>query len=85
MNAQILPNILKKVADFSPSLKKILIKNGCYLKRQGKGDHEMVAKKKGEVMYHDPFIPAVTEETSLLDDTLKRAFSRSVEIIMDIS
>ena len=45
----------------------------------------MVAKKKGEVMYHDPFIPAVTTETFLLDDTLKRAFSRSVEIIMDIS
>jgi predicted RNA binding protein YcfA (HicA-like mRNA interferase family) len=27
--------------NFAPKVKKVLVKNGCYLKRQGKGDHEI--------------------------------------------
>lgn len=29
------------MADYTPALKKILQQAGCYLKRQGKGDHEI--------------------------------------------
>jgi predicted RNA binding protein YcfA (HicA-like mRNA interferase family) len=29
------------MTDYSPLVKKVLKKNGCYFKRQGKGDHEM--------------------------------------------
>lgn len=29
------------MADYSGDLKRILRENGCYFKRQGKGDHEM--------------------------------------------
>ena len=28
-------------ASFTPELKKILVEAGCYLERQGKGDHEI--------------------------------------------
>jgi hypothetical protein len=27
--------------NFAPQVKEVLIKNGCYFKRQGKGDHEI--------------------------------------------
>jgi hypothetical protein len=29
------------MSDFTPDLKKILKRNGCSFKRQGKGDHEI--------------------------------------------
>lgn len=29
------------MTDYSPLVKKVLKKNGCYFERQGKGDHEM--------------------------------------------
>ncbi len=29
------------MADFAPELKAILKQHGCYLKRQGRGDHEI--------------------------------------------
>ena len=29
------------MTDFAPDLKKILAENGCFLERQGKGDHSI--------------------------------------------
>lgn len=29
------------MADFAPKLKKLLHESGCYLDRQGRGDHEI--------------------------------------------
>ena len=29
------------MSDYTPHLKKVLLKAGCYYERQGKGDHEI--------------------------------------------
>jgi hypothetical protein len=36
------------MADYAPKLKKLLRESGCYLERQGKGDHEIWYSPKTE-------------------------------------
>ncbi|AUS99296.1 MULTISPECIES: type II toxin-antitoxin system HicA family toxin [unclassified Nostoc] len=45
-------------ASFTPELKKVLLKAGCYFERQGKGDHEI---------WYSP----ITDRQFVVDGTIK--------------